>query len=89
MGEMMATRWFFVPNAPCGVESRNACYRVLQLSPVPNAPCGVESLEDNIWQGIYGPVPNAPCGVESYKGLNFILPRNLPLVPNAPCGVES
>ncbi len=33
----------FVPNAPCGVESRQE--KVFPLSPalVPNAPCGVES----------------------------------------------
>ncbi len=56
---------FWVPNAPCGVESVVPVAHIILLSEVPNAPCGVESR----WACIFitlnvNPVPNAPCGVE-------------------------
>ena len=58
--------FYFVPNAPCGVES---CFSSASFSAsvfsVPNAPCGVESIPVlKRFASDLLTVPNAPCGVE-------------------------
>jgi hypothetical protein len=78
----------FVPNAPCGVESKLSLQVVNEHSLVPNAPCGVESLSFLALTFFSTKmVPNAPCGVESlsFLALTFFSTK---MVPNAPCGVE-
>ncbi len=57
--------YYFVPNAPCGVESNNRSNMASANYTVPNAPCGVERKRRVSVRVFPNPVPNAPCGVES------------------------
>ena len=58
----------YVPNVPCGVESRDITNFGHGMERVPNVPCGVESHPAKP-EGIFTlrKVPNAPCGVESVE----------------------
>ena len=86
MDEIQNNR-YFVPNAPCGVESQRLKGSHIRVVVVPNAPCGVERLSCYYYI------------VEQYQflmhrvELKVLLSSNsylsLQSVPNAPCGVES